>query len=47
MICYTWHVTRDMWHVVGGEHSLKFQLPSSYGLAVMIEDWEEKDELFA
>ena len=23
-----------MWHVVGGEHSLKIQLPSSYGLGV-------------
>ena len=23
----TWHVTHDMWHVVGGEHSLKISAP--------------------
>ena len=37
----TWHVTRDMWHVTydtwwGVNILSKFQLPSSYGLGVMI-----------
>ena len=34
--CDTQHATHNMRHVVGGEHSLKFQLPSSYGLWFMI-----------
>ena len=25
--CDTWHATYDMWHVVGGEHSLKTSAP--------------------
>ena len=31
-----WHVTCDTWQVGGGEPSLKFQLPSSYGLGVKV-----------
>ena len=31
-----WHVTHDMWQMVGGLHSLKCQLSSSYSLAVLI-----------
>ena len=35
MTCDMWHVTCDMthhmWHFVGDEHSLKFQVPSFYG----------------
>ena len=30
----TRHMTLDMWHVVGGDHSLKFQLSSSHGLGL-------------
>ena len=31
-----WQVTCDLWHELGDEHSLKFQLPNSYGLGKKI-----------
>ena len=34
--CDTWHMTHDIWHVVGGEHSLKISV--SYLLWLMIYD---------
>ena len=40
-----WHVTCDMWHTVWGEHSLKFQFPSSYILWIMMcQIFGEKDD---
>ena len=33
---YKLHMTPDMWHIEGGEHSLKFQLSSSQGLGFMM-----------
>ena len=41
----TWHLTLDMWHLEGVNILSEFQLPSSYGLGVMMfEGLEEKDE---
>ena len=31
-----WHVTCDTWHIVWDEHSLKFQLPSSFSLGLTV-----------
>ena len=34
-----------MWHIKGGEDSLKFQFPSSYGFGVKVFEYlKEKDK---
>ena len=32
----TWHMTHDMWHMLGVNILSKFQLPSSYGLGLTV-----------
>ena len=43
MKCDMWHMTCDMWYIMGVHILSKFQLPSFYGLWLMIfEDFEDK-----
>ena len=40
----TWYVTRDMWHMVGGEHSLKISAPqlSLFGIDSVLKILKER-----
>ena len=40
-------MTRDMWHIVGGEHSLKISAPQLLQFVIdsVFEDSEQKDHL--